>query len=56
VFRTLRAVKYDGWLVIEGFGRAPPAATRVRRDLFPSAEEVYAQGLRFLKEKWAAAR
>jgi D-psicose/D-tagatose/L-ribulose 3-epimerase len=58
-FRALREVGYDGWLVIEAFGRALPdlaAATRVWRDLFPSAEEVYTQGLRFMKEKWAAAR
>jgi D-psicose/D-tagatose/L-ribulose 3-epimerase len=57
-FRALREVKYDGWLVIEAFGRALPAlaaATRVWRDLFPNAEEVYTQGLRFMKEKWAAA-
>jgi D-psicose/D-tagatose/L-ribulose 3-epimerase len=55
VFRTLREVNYDGWLTIEAFGRALPAlaaATRVWRDLFPSAEEVYTQGLRFMKEKW----
>ena len=30
-------------------------ATKVWRDLFPSPEEVYTQGLRFMKEKWAAA-
>jgi D-psicose/D-tagatose/L-ribulose 3-epimerase len=57
-FRALRQVKYDNWLVIESFGRALPAlaaATKVWRDLFPSAEEVYTQGLRFMKEKWAAA-
>jgi D-psicose/D-tagatose/L-ribulose 3-epimerase len=57
-FRALREVNYDGWLTIEAFGRALPdlaAATRVWRDLFPSAEEVYTQGLRFMKEKWAAA-
>jgi D-psicose/D-tagatose/L-ribulose 3-epimerase len=45
--------------VIESFGRALPdlaAATKVWRDLFPAAEEVYTQGLRFMKEKWAAAR
>jgi D-psicose/D-tagatose/L-ribulose 3-epimerase len=56
-FRALKEVKYDGWLVIEAFGRALPAlaaATKVWRDLFPSAEEVYTQGLRFMKEKWAA--
>jgi D-psicose/D-tagatose/L-ribulose 3-epimerase len=55
-FKALREVKYDGWLTIEAFGRALPAlaaATKVWRDLFPSAEEVYTQGLRFMKEKWA---
>jgi D-psicose/D-tagatose/L-ribulose 3-epimerase len=57
-FRALRKVGYDGWLTIEAFGRFLPAlaaATRVWRDLFPSAEEVYTQGLRFIREKWAAA-
>jgi D-psicose/D-tagatose/L-ribulose 3-epimerase len=57
-FRALRQAGYDGWLVVEAFGRALPAlaaATRVWRDLFPSPEEVYTQGLRFMKEKWAAA-
>ena len=57
-FKALRKVNYDGWLTIEAFGRALPdlaAATRVWRDLFPAAEEVYTQGLRFMKEKWAAA-
>jgi D-psicose/D-tagatose/L-ribulose 3-epimerase len=58
-FKALHEVKYDGWLVIESFGRALPdlaAATRVWRDLFPSAEEVYTQGLRFMREKWALLR
>jgi D-psicose/D-tagatose/L-ribulose 3-epimerase len=57
-FRALRKAKYDGWLVIESFGRALPAlaaATKVWRDLFPSAEEVYTQGLRFMKQKWEGA-
>jgi D-psicose/D-tagatose/L-ribulose 3-epimerase len=57
-FRALRQANYDGWLTIEAFGRALPdlaAATRVWRDLFPKPEEVYTQGLRFIKEKWAAA-
>ena len=57
-FRALREVNYDGWLTIESFGRALPdlaAATKVWRDLFPSAEEMYTQGLRFMKGKWAAA-
>lgn len=58
-FAALKEVGYDGWFVIEAFGRALPAlaaATKVWRDLFPSAEELYTQGLRFMKEKWAAAR
>ena len=56
-FRALRRVGYDGWMVIEAFGRALPdlaAATKVWRDLFPSAEEVYTQGIKFIKQKWAA--
>ena len=55
-FKALRETNYDGWLVIEAFGRALPAlaaATKVWRDLFPSPEEVYTQGLRFMKQKWA---
>jgi D-psicose/D-tagatose/L-ribulose 3-epimerase len=54
-FQALREVHYDGWLVIEAFGRALPdlaAATKVWRDLFPSSEEVYTQGLRFMKERF----
>jgi D-psicose/D-tagatose/L-ribulose 3-epimerase len=56
-FAALKKVKYDGWLVIEAFGRALPdlaAATRVWRDLFPNPEEVYTKGLRFMKEKWGS--
>jgi D-psicose/D-tagatose/L-ribulose 3-epimerase len=58
-FNTLREVGYDGWLVIEAFGRALPdlaAATRVWRDLFTSAEDVYTNGLTFMKERWASAK
>jgi D-psicose/D-tagatose/L-ribulose 3-epimerase len=55
VFRTLREVRYDGWLVIEAFGRALPAlaaATKVWRDLFSSADDVYTKGLSLIKDKW----
>ncbi|MER3415076.1 MAG: isomerase [Gemmataceae bacterium] len=54
-FKALHKIKYDGWLVIEAFGRALPAlaaATRIWRDLFKSPEEVYTQGLRFMKIMW----
>lgn len=55
---TLGALKqggYEGWCVIEAFGRALPAlaaATRVWRDFFPSREEVYRSGHDFLRASW----
>ncbi len=55
-FGALKSVGYDGWFVIEAFGRALPdlaAATRVWRDLFPNAKEVYTQGIKLIKDKWA---
>jgi D-psicose/D-tagatose/L-ribulose 3-epimerase len=58
---TMKALKqsgYDGWCVIEAFGRALPdlaAATRVWRDFFPNREEVYQFGGKFVREQWAKA-
>ena len=55
-FKTLKEVKYDGWLTIEAFGRALPdlaAATKIWRDLFPSAEDVYSKGIAFIKSRWS---
>jgi len=43
---------YDGWLTIEAFGNALPdlaAATRIWRDIFPSDEEVYTEGIACIK-------
>ena len=57
-FGALRSGGYDGWMVIEAFGRALPelaAATGVWRDFFPSQDEVYTEGLRLVKEQWEAA-
>ncbi|MBN2138755.1 MAG: sugar phosphate isomerase/epimerase [Sedimentisphaerales bacterium] len=57
-FKAIRACGYDNWLVIEAFGRAIPdlaAATRVWRDFFPSRESVYTEGIKFIKDQWAAA-
>jgi len=45
--RKLKYLGYDGWLTIEAFGSALPdlvAATRVWRDFFPNAEQVYTEG------------
>jgi D-psicose/D-tagatose/L-ribulose 3-epimerase len=56
-YKALKDVGYDGWLVIESFGRALPdlaAATKVWRDLFPSPEEVYVKGIEFIKKNWKA--
>jgi D-psicose/D-tagatose/L-ribulose 3-epimerase len=57
-FKAFKAGGYDGWYVIEAFGRSLPAlaaATRVWRDFFPHREEVYRQGHDFLREAWARA-
>jgi D-psicose/D-tagatose/L-ribulose 3-epimerase len=54
-FEALRAVGYDGWMVIESFGRALPglaAATRIWRDLFASPEDVVREGLAFVRSVW----
>lgn len=53
-FAALKAVGYDGWMTIEAFGRALPdlaAATKVWRDLFPTPEDVYTNGIKFIKEQ-----
>ena len=52
---ALNALGYDGWLTIEAFGRGVPelaAATRVWRDFFASPEEVYTEGLSYIRECW----
>jgi D-psicose/D-tagatose/L-ribulose 3-epimerase len=57
-FTALKGGGYDGWYVIEAFGRALPGiaeATRVWRDFFPSTEEVYEFGHDFLRAEWARA-
>ena len=54
-FKALKSGGYDGWLTIEAFGQALPdlaAATRVWRPFFASREEVYEQGLKFIREMW----
>lgn len=53
VFRALKALNYDGWLVIESFGAAIPeiaAAACIWRDLAPSADVIASDGLTFLKQ------
>jgi len=55
-FAALKKTGYDGWMVIEAFGRALPdlaAATRVWRDLFASPEDVYLNGIAFIRKMLA---
>jgi D-psicose/D-tagatose/L-ribulose 3-epimerase len=58
VFKALKKQDYKGAITIEAFGRALPelaAATRVWRDLFPDAKEVYTKGYSLIKKGWARA-
>jgi len=58
-FKALRCGGYDGWLVVEAFGRALPdlaAATRVWRDFFASQKEVYTKGLKLITEQWEKSK
>jgi len=57
-FQALHAIGYDGWLVIEAFGRALPglaAATKIWRDLFAEAQDVASQGIPFVRATWRQA-
>jgi len=55
-FQALHATGYDGWLVIEAFGRALPglaAATKIWRDLFDEALNVARSGVPFVRKTWS---
>ncbi|MEM9656778.1 MAG: sugar phosphate isomerase/epimerase family protein [Planctomycetota bacterium] len=52
VINRLRDAGYDGWFVVESFGRSLPelaAATRIWRDLFDSPEEVVDRAAKHLR-------
>lgn len=54
-FRTLKEVKYDGWMVVEAFGLALPAlaaATKIWRPMFPNEEYLSTKALAFMKSRW----
>ena len=58
ICKALKAAGYDGWYVIEAFGRSLPevaAATRVWRDFFPHTDEVFQSGHDFLRAEWGKA-
>lgn len=52
---AFKGAGYDGWMTIEAFGRALPelaAATRVWRDLSPSPEHVFTEGIKVIRDNW----
>lgn len=56
-FKTLKEVKYDGWMVVEAFGLALPdlaAATKIWRRMFTSEEQLSRDALRFMKTRSAS--
>ena len=53
-FEALKAIDYSGWMVIESFGTSDPElaqAANVWRNAFASPEEVYRDGIRFIKDR-----
>jgi D-psicose/D-tagatose/L-ribulose 3-epimerase len=53
-FDVLHEINYNGWLVIEAFGNCDPdlaAAANIWRNAFASEEEVYTQGIEFIRER-----
>ena len=57
IFQTLGTMGYDGWITIESFGFSLgelSAAASIWRDLAPRAEDIAFEGVKFLKQSYAA--
>lgn len=55
-FKTLRELKYDGWMVVEAFGLSLPAlaaATKIWRRMFPTEQHLAQNALKFMKSRTA---
>lgn len=53
-FSALKEINYEGWLVIESFGTSDPelaTAANVWRNAFSSPEEVYREGIKFIRAR-----
>ncbi|MDF1727048.1 MAG: sugar phosphate isomerase/epimerase [Sulfitobacter sp.] len=58
VFRAVKAMGFDGHVVLEAFGAGLPelaAATRVWRPLFPDFETLFVESHDFIRKTWEAA-
>ncbi len=56
VFRTLKSMNFNGWLMVEAFSTITPEfanSINVWRNYSP-VEEVYQEGYQLIKQKWAA--
>jgi D-psicose/D-tagatose/L-ribulose 3-epimerase len=56
-FAALHEIGYDRWLTIESFSRSSPefaAAIHIWRDFFEDPDEVWRDGIRFIRDTWAA--
>ena len=57
-FKTLKEIKYDGWMTVEAFGLALPAiaaATKIWRRMYTDELKLAEESLKFMKERWARA-
>lgn len=55
-FKTLKELKYDGWLMVEAFGLALPAlaaATKIWRKMFVDEATLARNALKFMKSRTA---
>ena len=55
IFSSLVEIGYDGWLTIEAFSRNKPefaSGINVWRNFQPTLEEVYRDGVEFIRDKW----
>ena len=53
-FSALKDINYQGWLVLEAFGTVDPElalAANVWRNAFATPEEVYLEGINFIRER-----
>jgi len=53
--KALKAIKYNGWLTVEAFGRALPelaAATCIWRQMFKNEEQLAKDSAKFVRKIW----
>ncbi len=57
-FAAIKATGYNGWFVVEAFGQALPelaGATKIWRQMFPTADHLATKALSFARDSWAKA-